>query len=609
MEPQLTPLSTPPPSHAPFMAATAPSQGTAAPTQDTTAPPQRTSPLASLLSVGTGGLKSAASTAVAAGAAVSNSPAAIAEHVADAVQMALSPVLERLEAGQGRLEAGQVWIRGNLTAASQQRRALFEGLKGIFDTVDDEAREQQEERAAAAAARVAAAAEQEASATERTATVEERDAAAVERQAAAVERQAAAVERQAAAAARAETESELARLREALSRETTKLRTDPSAWERATEDETSGLTEELVTVGKVLITEPPPKSLLATGVSALVEPGKLVLSPVMSLLSPVKSPAKQARDGRRVQPPRAAAPSRSSKKSATAVTTDTAATGSLATKRTGRAAPSKPAAPRVVRVSESEKPPTTVRGVAALLADVKTDEQRRLTALDMVPSLVEQAEADGKLGLVTKPIKGGCPAPLVASLVASVAHPSDSVAMASAKTIVSLCEAHVDSVHELGVAALSVFLGVDAAERSTEVQKAFADAVSILGGLKLSAEAATKVVNLLACVARNGFPDKETGFPPSAREAAGYGLEAFLNRPDAHDVLATSMQLIFVPDAIASLLNAKRETIATAGFDCFSALETMGEARAARLIAEIKKQVSPPILKKLGGAFSTIECH
>ena len=602
MEPQLTPLSTPPPSHAPFMAATAPSQGTAAPTQDTTAPPQRTSPLASLLSVGTGGLKSAASTAVAAGAAVSNSPAAIAEHVADAVQMALSPVLERLEAGQGRLEAGQVWIRGNLTAASQQRRALFEGLKGIFDTVDDEAREQQEERAAAAAARVAAAAEQEASATERTATVEERDAAAVERQAAAVERQA-------AAAARAETESELARLREALSRETTKLRTDPSAWERATEDETSGLTEELVTVGKVLITEPPPKSLLATGVSALVEPGKLVLSPVMSLLSPVKSPAKQARDGRRVQPPRAAAPSRSSKKSATAVTTDTAATGSLATKRTGRAAPSKPAAPRVVRVSESEKPPTTVRGVAALLADVKTDEQRRLTALDMVPSLVEQAEADGKLGLVTKPIKGGCPAPLVASLVASVAHPSDSVAMASAKTIVSLCEAHVDSVHELGVAALSVFLGVDAAERSTEVQKAFADAVSILGGLKLSAEAATKVVNLLACVARNGFPDKETGFPPSAREAAGYGLEAFLNRPDAHDVLATSMQLIFVPDAIASLLNAKRETIATAGFDCFSALETMGEARAARLIAEIKKQVSPPILKKLGGAFSTIECH
>ena len=71
------------------------------------------------------------------------------------------------------------------------------------------------------------------------------------------------------------------------------------------------------------------------------------------------------------------------------------------------------------------------------------------------------------------------------------------------------------------------------------------------------------MLNVLHCVAANGASG-DTGFPPSSREAAAYGLEAFLLRPDAStvgQVLAGSGLHVHMFDAILALLNGKLNRI------------------------------------------------
>ena len=160
------------------------------------------------------------------------------------------------------------------------------------------------------------------------------------------------------------------------------------------------------------------------------------------------------------------------------------------------------------------------------------------------------------------------------------------------------------------------------------------------------------MLDLLHCVAANGASG-DTGFPPSSREAAAYGLEAFLLRPDAStvgQVLAGSGLHVQMFDAILGLLNGKLHRIRAhypfeartlvaraaawvacavtsqqqlpdtprpcarrsptdachatvsaeaAGIRCYVALHKMDGELGAHLKNEIHGAVTPPVLKKL----------
>ena len=81
---------------------------------------------------------------------------------------------------------------------------------------------------------------------------------------------------------------------------------------------------------------------------------------------------------------------------------------------------------------------------------------------------------------------------MVAALLVNLDHPDDSVACATVDCIQSICGMHVDAVHELAVAALSVLLSARQDERSSGVQHAFAKLVVYLGGFGFKAEYTAK---------------------------------------------------------------------------------------------------------------------
>jgi len=247
-----------------------------------------------------------------------------------------------------------------------------------------------------------------------------------------------------------------------------------------------------------------------------------------------------------------------------------------------------------------------VRGAAAVLSEA-ADVSRRLEALKETPRLVQTAADGGKLHLVTKELKGGRPAPMVAALLSNLDHPNDDIAYASTECISKLCEEYVDGVHELAVAALSAMLHPSQEARSTRVLTAFAGLSINIGGVRFGAKPLAKLLGHIIYIAANGA-DGETGYPPVSREAAGLALAAFFLRPDAAAVarmLPTGLHM-HMRDAVLTLLNGKLARIQDAGIRCFIALDKMGGELGEYLKHEIVGAVSPPIVKKLTEAVATV---
>lgn len=461
---------------------------------------------------------------------------------------------ERLARGQaegfGRMDDGFGRMDSGFSSSRRERRAMFDKLKEqgamlghVFDDLEESATERNADRQEAAAREAAAAAEREKAEAERQAAADREAAAAAERRAQAAEREKAELERRAAlareAAAAAEREMTEAERRAGLAREkaaaaerekaeaerraAAKWREDMDTHMRASEEalqakvtemrkeaatatlaEASwtcqGLEPALVPVVEALVGPPPPKTLpervLAIGETTLtlcVAAGAAIIEPVLVALgSPPKSPAQVADSTPRklrVQPSRSkkAVPHAPELAPATPVATPAAATP--ASKRGGRQRGTPATATPAATPSL-----TTVRGAAAVLSEA-ADVSRRLEALKETPRLVQTAADGGKLHLVTKELKGGRPAPMVAALLSNLDHPNDDIAYASTECISKLCEEYVDGVHELAVAALSAMLHPSQEARSTRVLTAFAGLSINIGGVRFGAKPLAKYVS------------------------------------------------------------------------------------------------------------------
>ena len=259
---------------------------TSAPTQGGAEPaPAPSSPLAAALVLATRRLSSAAG---AAGALVAHSPAAIAE----AVHVALTPILGRMEASQGRMEAsqgrmeasqadllaGQEAIQEDLRSARKERKAAAKVAMLTFEQVEENAGELEAERQIAA--------QRDAAARLAAAEVTERVRQAAEE---AAERDAAAVKWRADVAAHMKVSEEW------LSIQVAQLRAQPTSGEATV---WQGVDPDLIAVGEALVVPPSPKTLpervVAAGATALslgAVVGSAVVEPVLLAVgSPSKSP-------------------------------------------------------------------------------------------------------------------------------------------------------------------------------------------------------------------------------------------------------------------------------------------------------------------------------